>query len=166
MTSSESIFGGSRKMVSDGPSSRGFAFRYVFPPPLALPSRFRTPFLRIPLWGLKSANPRFEAIRANCSNVVQIGIFLRIDCPDSRFANRPPHLSCCLSAERSVGSAVEVNFPGHLQWEQASIRAGSETWVQAGSFSREVWAWVGGGLKILSNWRPSRLALHQPFFRF
>ena len=25
-------------MVSDGPSSRGFAFRYVLPPPLALPS--------------------------------------------------------------------------------------------------------------------------------
>ena len=38
LTSSETIFGGSRKAVSDGPSSRGFAFRYVLPPPLALPS--------------------------------------------------------------------------------------------------------------------------------
>ena len=33
LTSSETIFGGSRKMVSDRPSSRGFAFRYVLPPP-------------------------------------------------------------------------------------------------------------------------------------
>ena len=32
LTSSETAFGGSRKMVSDGPSSRGFAFRYVLPP--------------------------------------------------------------------------------------------------------------------------------------
>ena len=40
LTSSETIFGGSRKAVSDGPSSRGFAFRYVLPPPLALPSNF------------------------------------------------------------------------------------------------------------------------------
>ena len=30
---SETAFGGSQKMVSDGPSSRGFAFRYVLPPP-------------------------------------------------------------------------------------------------------------------------------------
>ena len=37
LTSSETVFGGSRKMVFDGPSSRGFAFRYVLPPPLALP---------------------------------------------------------------------------------------------------------------------------------
>ena len=38
LTSSETIFGGSRKAVSDGPSSRGFAFWYVLPPPpLALP---------------------------------------------------------------------------------------------------------------------------------
>ena len=37
VTSSETIFGGSRKWASDGPSSRGFAFRYVLPPPLALP---------------------------------------------------------------------------------------------------------------------------------
>ena len=38
--SSETIFGGSAKMVSKGPSSRGFAFRYVLPPPpppLAVP---------------------------------------------------------------------------------------------------------------------------------
>ena len=35
---SEIIFGGSPKMVSKGPSSRGFAFRYVLPPPrLAVP---------------------------------------------------------------------------------------------------------------------------------
>ena len=40
LTSSETIFGGSRKAVSDGPSSRGFPFRYVLPPPLALPSFF------------------------------------------------------------------------------------------------------------------------------
>ena len=33
LTTSETAFGGSRKMVSDGPSSRGFAFRYVLPPP-------------------------------------------------------------------------------------------------------------------------------------
>ena len=38
LTSSETAFGGSQKVVSDGPSSRGFAFRYVLPPPLALPS--------------------------------------------------------------------------------------------------------------------------------
>ena len=39
LTSSETAFGGSQKIVSDGPSSRGFAFRYVLPPPpLALPS--------------------------------------------------------------------------------------------------------------------------------
>ena len=37
LTSSETAFGGSQKIVSDGPSSRGFAFRYVLPPPLALP---------------------------------------------------------------------------------------------------------------------------------
>ena len=36
-TSSETAFGGSRKMVSDGPSSQGFAFQYVLPLPLALP---------------------------------------------------------------------------------------------------------------------------------
>ena len=35
LTSSETIFGGSRKMVSDRPSSRGFAFRYVLPPPFS-----------------------------------------------------------------------------------------------------------------------------------
>ena len=35
VTSSEGIFGWSRKMVSDGPSSRGFAFRYVLPPPFS-----------------------------------------------------------------------------------------------------------------------------------
>ena len=29
LTSSETVFGGSQKIVSDGPSSRGFAFRYV-----------------------------------------------------------------------------------------------------------------------------------------
>ena len=33
VTSSKTIFGGSPKMVSKGPSSRGFAFRYVLPPP-------------------------------------------------------------------------------------------------------------------------------------
>ena len=42
LTTSETAFGGSQKIVSDGPSSRGFAFRYVLPPPpppppLALP---------------------------------------------------------------------------------------------------------------------------------
>ena len=31
-------------MVSDRPSSRGFAFRYVLPPPLALPSKFSWKF--------------------------------------------------------------------------------------------------------------------------
>ena len=36
LTTSETAFGGSRKMVSDGPSSRGFAFRNVLP--LAPPS--------------------------------------------------------------------------------------------------------------------------------
>ena len=35
LTSSETIFGGSRKAASDGPSSRGFAFRYVLPPPFS-----------------------------------------------------------------------------------------------------------------------------------
>ena len=40
LTSSETAFGGSQKIVSDGPSSRGFAFRYVLPPtPLALPRK-------------------------------------------------------------------------------------------------------------------------------
>ena len=46
VTSSETVFGGPPKMVSEGPSSRGFAFQYVLPPPpppLALPSaRART----------------------------------------------------------------------------------------------------------------------------
>ena len=37
LTSSETAFGGSQKVVSDAPSSRGFAFRYVLPPP---PPRF------------------------------------------------------------------------------------------------------------------------------
>ena len=42
-------FGGSRKTVSDGPSSRGFAFRYVSrPPPLALPSYSVTCFFSLP----------------------------------------------------------------------------------------------------------------------
>ena len=35
MTSSATIFGGSPKMVSKGPSSRGFAFRYVLPTPFS-----------------------------------------------------------------------------------------------------------------------------------
>ena len=39
LTTSETVFGGSQKIVSDGPSSRGFAFRYVLPPPLALPRK-------------------------------------------------------------------------------------------------------------------------------
>ena len=39
LTSSETIFGGSRKAVSDGPSSRGFAFRYVLPPPFSSAQR-------------------------------------------------------------------------------------------------------------------------------
>ena len=39
LTTSETAFGGSRKMVSNGPSSRGFAFRYVWTPPLALPRK-------------------------------------------------------------------------------------------------------------------------------
>ena len=42
VTSSETVFGGPQKIVSDGPSSRGFAFRYVLPPPLALPRYFRS----------------------------------------------------------------------------------------------------------------------------
>ena len=33
MTTSEAIFGGSPIMVSNGPSSRGFVFRYVLPAP-------------------------------------------------------------------------------------------------------------------------------------
>ena len=41
-TSSETAFGGSRKMVSDGPSSRGFAFgTFCRPLPLALPSTIK-----------------------------------------------------------------------------------------------------------------------------
>ena len=32
LTTSKAAFGGSRKMVSDGPCSRGFAFRYVLDP--------------------------------------------------------------------------------------------------------------------------------------
>ena len=39
-----------------------------------------TPFLRIALWGTERiANRRFEAIRANPSNVLKIEVFLRID---------------------------------------------------------------------------------------
>ena len=37
---SEKPFGGSQKAVSDAPSSRGFAFRYVLPPPPLDQSRF------------------------------------------------------------------------------------------------------------------------------
>ena len=46
LTSSETAFGGSRKMVSDGPSSRGFAFRYVSPPPFSSAQVF--PYLKVP----------------------------------------------------------------------------------------------------------------------
>ena len=37
VTPSKTVFGGSPKMVSDGPSLRGFAPPAVFPPPLARP---------------------------------------------------------------------------------------------------------------------------------
>ena len=39
-------------MVFDGPSSRGFAFRYVLPPPLALPSFGISVLGRVPVWVL------------------------------------------------------------------------------------------------------------------
>ena len=43
-------------------------------------------------WGLKIANHSFEAIRANCSNVLKIGDFPRFDSCESIRANRPdPH---------------------------------------------------------------------------
>ena len=51
-------------------------------------------------WGTKSVNRRFEAIRANRSNVVKIGGFLRIDSHVSIHTNRSD--SCCES-------------PGHLR---------------------------------------------------
>ena len=40
MSSPKIAFGGSPKMVSKGPSSRGFALRYVLPPPWALTSKW------------------------------------------------------------------------------------------------------------------------------
>ena len=57
---------------------------------LILANRFR-----IPNWtpscfvGIKIANRGFEAIRANRSHVMKIGVFLRIDSRESIRANRP-----------------------------------------------------------------------------
>ena len=54
LTSSETAFGGSRKMVWDGPSARGSAFRYVSPPLVAQSSAIGVTV---------AATPPFSAIR-------------------------------------------------------------------------------------------------------
>ena len=56
--------------------------------------------------GLKFANRRLEAIRANRSHVMKTGAFLRIDARESIHANRPD--SRCES-------------PGHLRWASSTI---------------------------------------------
>ena len=63
---------------------------------LILANRLRVPelspfFLRIALRGQKIANHRFEAIRANRSHIMKIGVFLRIDSRESR-CESPGHL--------------------------------------------------------------------------
>ena len=67
-------------------------FRALEPEPLFCESRFG---------GAKIANRRFEAIRANRSHVLKIGLFLRIDLRESIRTNRPD--SRCES-------------PGHLSY--------------------------------------------------
>ena len=53
-------------------------------------SRTEPPFLRELRFGaLEIANRRFEAIRANRSNIMKIGVFLHIDSRESIHANRP-----------------------------------------------------------------------------
>ena len=87
LTSSEAAFGGSRKMVSDGPSSWGFAFRYVLPPPpLALPTNQRlsggateAPKPNLLLWTRPPPNPSpqtwfrpdFDQKRKNLGHSIQ-----------------------------------------------------------------------------------------------
>ena len=61
---------------------------------LILANRFRVPelnpfFANRASGGLKIANRRFEAIRANRSNIMKIGVSLRIDLRESIRANRP-----------------------------------------------------------------------------
>ena len=74
---------------------------------LILANRFRVPkpnplFCESRFGGLKTANHRFEAIRANCSHIVKIGLFLRIDSRESpRFALRIAGPSKLLSPKKN-----------------------------------------------------------------
>ena len=77
--------------------------------------------------GLKIANRRFEATRANRSHVMKIGIFLRIDsresiranCPDSR-CELPGHLSSCKKEPQASKRHININFV-HLPWGQGQV---------------------------------------------
>ena len=95
---------------------------------LILANRFRVPeldpFLRISIRGAKKiANRRFEAIRANRSHVMNIGVLLRIDLRESIRANGPD--SHCES-------------PGHLRshecGKQRKIRPSSRDSRQSRDF--------------------------------
>ena len=52
--------------------------------------------------GLKIANRRFEAIRANRSHFMKIGVFLRIDLRESIHVNRPDSLCESLGRLRAA----------------------------------------------------------------
>ena len=98
---------------------------------LLLANRVRVPelnpfFANCAFRGLKIANRRFEAIRANRSHVMKIGVFLRIDSRESIHANRLDsrceslHLRPANFSASFDGKILPVNFSalflqGHAQ---------------------------------------------------